>query len=146
MAAEHERRSLSASPEGERLKAFIREHKPGGCRWLSHGALCLCPLCDVDRLEDARWPHPVIYGSRSQEDTPVKGIIPVVDCGDVFIDGDPWGRIVGPLPRGAFFKVADGDVDIHTVFGHDGRRRVQRAAWWVLVFLIGCIIGYFLGG
>ncbi len=35
----------------DRLRAFIREHRPGGCKWLSKGPdACECPLCDVDRL------------------------------------------------------------------------------------------------
>lgn len=34
-----------------RLRDFIREQKPGGCRLLSQGESCQCPLCDMDRLE-----------------------------------------------------------------------------------------------
>lgn len=57
--------SLAAS----RLKAFIRDVKPGGCAIISRGDNCQCPLCDVDnmtheihklekqiaRLEDCCW-------------------------------------------------------------------------------------------
>jgi len=42
-----------SSPEtaADRLRAFIREQRPGGCKWLSKGPdACECPLCDVDRL------------------------------------------------------------------------------------------------
>lgn len=34
----------------ERVKAFIREHQSGGCKMLSQGDACQCPLCDVDTL------------------------------------------------------------------------------------------------
>ena len=37
------------SPE-ERLREFIREHKKGGCKVLSLGDACMCPLCDLDRI------------------------------------------------------------------------------------------------
>ena len=60
-----EGRALPTSdPEREhradRLRAFIREHHPGGCRWLSAarvGTECLCPLCDVDALVRAPVPQ-----------------------------------------------------------------------------------------
>lgn len=39
-----------------RLRAFVRKHLHGGCRILSQGNDCKCPLCDLDRLHDAlRW-------------------------------------------------------------------------------------------
>jgi hypothetical protein len=38
----------------DRLKAFFREHSPGGCRMLSPGEMCECPLCDVEALVLAR--------------------------------------------------------------------------------------------
>lgn len=34
----------------DRLREFIRSCLSGGCRMLSKGAACWCPLCDVDRL------------------------------------------------------------------------------------------------
>ena len=35
----------------DRLQAFIRQYKTGGCRMLSaQDEGCDCPLCDVDRL------------------------------------------------------------------------------------------------
>lgn len=37
----------------ERLQVFVREHAPGGCRVLSVGDVCDCPLCDLDRLRAA---------------------------------------------------------------------------------------------
>lgn len=33
-----------------RLRAWIRGHMAGGCRMLSIGDACECPLCDLDRL------------------------------------------------------------------------------------------------
>ena len=36
-----------------RLRAFAREHLHGGCRILSLGSECVCPLCDIDLIEDA---------------------------------------------------------------------------------------------
>jgi hypothetical protein len=42
---------IDAIAEAERrLKAFIREHIRGGCRIISQGDACQCPLCDLDRL------------------------------------------------------------------------------------------------
>ena len=39
-----------------RLRAFVSEHLHGGCRILSQGSECKCPLCDLDRLYSAlRW-------------------------------------------------------------------------------------------
>lgn len=37
--------------EISRLKNFARIRRPGGCRMLSEGADCNCPLCDIDRLQ-----------------------------------------------------------------------------------------------
>jgi hypothetical protein len=38
-----------------RLGAFVRDHSSGGCRVLTLGDQCECPLCDIDRLRhDAR--------------------------------------------------------------------------------------------
>lgn len=34
----------------DRLKAFVREYAPGGCKMFSKGDDCTCPLCDVDFL------------------------------------------------------------------------------------------------
>lgn len=34
----------------ERLRAFVRKHLAGGCRIMSLGPACVCPLCDADRL------------------------------------------------------------------------------------------------
>jgi hypothetical protein len=34
----------------KRLRAFAREHMHGGCKMLSQGNACVCPLCDIDRL------------------------------------------------------------------------------------------------
>lgn len=36
--------------EVERLKAWIRTKQTGGCRMLSQGDDCHCPLCNVDHL------------------------------------------------------------------------------------------------
>lgn len=33
-----------------RLQAFIRANQVGGCKILSLGDKCICPLCDVERL------------------------------------------------------------------------------------------------
>lgn len=33
-----------------RLNELIRRLAPGGCKILSRGAECLCPLCDLDRI------------------------------------------------------------------------------------------------
>ena len=41
------------APAAARLRAFIREQKPGGCRRLSVGNACICPLCDLDNLVTA---------------------------------------------------------------------------------------------
>ena len=39
-----------------RLRAFVSEHLHGGCKVLSQGSACECPLCDLDRMYDAlRW-------------------------------------------------------------------------------------------
>lgn len=38
------------SNEAERLRAFIREVRPGGCKMLTSGDDCKCLLCDVDTL------------------------------------------------------------------------------------------------
>lgn len=39
-----------------RLRGFITSHMQGGCRMLSIGSACTCPLCDLGRLYDAlRW-------------------------------------------------------------------------------------------
>jgi len=37
----------------ERLRTFIKEHSSGGCKIISEGSTCQCPLCDVDRLYGA---------------------------------------------------------------------------------------------
>jgi hypothetical protein len=38
----------------DRLRAFVRAHRVGGCRLLS-SAECRCPQCDIDRIaEEAR--------------------------------------------------------------------------------------------
>ncbi len=39
------------NPES-RLKEFIRAHQAGGCRILSEGRACTCPLCDADKLTE----------------------------------------------------------------------------------------------
>lgn len=42
-----------ALSSASRLYDFIRDHTSGGCRILTElhtGKICLCPLCDVDRL------------------------------------------------------------------------------------------------
>jgi hypothetical protein len=45
-----------------RLRAFVSEHLHGGCKVLSQGSVCECPLCDLDRLYDAlRW-----YGDEAE--------------------------------------------------------------------------------
>lgn len=36
-----------------RLRAWIGERMQGGCRVLSQGSACQCPLCDLDRMRDA---------------------------------------------------------------------------------------------
>lgn len=36
-----------------RLRAWITERMQGGCRVLSQGSACQCPLCDLDRMRDA---------------------------------------------------------------------------------------------
>ena len=33
-----------------RLRSIIRQVLPGGCKMLSQGDGCGCPLCDIDRL------------------------------------------------------------------------------------------------
>ena len=37
----------------ERLRAFVRKRSPGQCKMLSAGFDCECPLCDLNRLENA---------------------------------------------------------------------------------------------
>lgn len=39
--------------EAEKLKAWIRRKMTGGCRMLSEGEACQCPLCNVDHLRSA---------------------------------------------------------------------------------------------
>jgi hypothetical protein len=39
--------------DAELLRLFMREHAPGGCKILSIGSRCDCPLRRVDRLERA---------------------------------------------------------------------------------------------
>lgn len=36
-----------------RLRAWIGERMQGGCRVLSQGSACQCPMCDLDRMRDA---------------------------------------------------------------------------------------------
>ncbi len=45
-------RSSGGAPNApaDRLRAFVREQRAGGCRMPSWGTECICPLCDVDRL------------------------------------------------------------------------------------------------
>lgn len=39
-----------------RLRSFVSQYLQGGCKILSQGSECKCPLCDLDRLYDAlRW-------------------------------------------------------------------------------------------
>lgn len=47
---------MSESPRS-RLQEFIREHKPmGGCKVLSLGDKCGCPLCDLDKIcKELQW-------------------------------------------------------------------------------------------
>lgn len=42
--------STEVSAARDRLLAFVREVRPGGCRKMSSGRECQCPLCDIDRL------------------------------------------------------------------------------------------------
>jgi hypothetical protein len=46
-------------PSADRLRAFIREKAPGGCKLLSQGTDCTCLLCDVDRLAERASPQAV---------------------------------------------------------------------------------------
>jgi hypothetical protein len=40
----------------QRLRVFVREHLQGGCKILSQGSECTCPLCDIERMSEAlRW-------------------------------------------------------------------------------------------
>lgn len=50
-----------------RLREFIRAHAPGGCRVLSKGDDCHCPLCDLDDLASAVEPK----GTRKTRLVPV---------------------------------------------------------------------------
>ena len=42
------------SPE-KRLRKLIQEHSKGGCKMLSLGEECNCPLCDLDKITRALW-------------------------------------------------------------------------------------------
>ena len=42
--------SQTIQARAEQLKAFVRQHQAGGCRMLSEGNACACPLCAVDSL------------------------------------------------------------------------------------------------
>lgn len=45
-----------------RLRNFIQEHINGGCKIISEGSGCICPLCDLDRLiETLQW-----YGEHAE--------------------------------------------------------------------------------
>lgn len=40
----------------ERLIEFVRTHQIGGCKILSQGDSCICPLCDISKISDElRW-------------------------------------------------------------------------------------------
>ena len=39
------------TPQGKRLKDFIRSTRPGQCKLFSVGEACDCLLCDVDNLQ-----------------------------------------------------------------------------------------------
>jgi hypothetical protein len=47
---------VTTSEPTERLKAFVRQAMPGGCKVLSLGDGCTCPLCDIDRLRTTPTP------------------------------------------------------------------------------------------
>lgn len=51
--ADEGRRSTELLSPAWRLRAWISERLQGGCRVLSQGSDCQCPLCDLDRMRDA---------------------------------------------------------------------------------------------
>ena len=49
----HEEKTLLP---GWRLREFVRQNLNGGCKIISLGADCCCPLCDLERMYAAlRW-------------------------------------------------------------------------------------------
>jgi hypothetical protein len=81
----------------DRLRAFIRETKPGGCRVLSLRDGCTCPLCDVDRL--------AFFPQGSTPPACEGGCHPFVAyCGARFCDEREWydhQRICPARPQGS---------------------------------------------
>ena len=45
--------SKTPRTDAELLRLFIREYAPGGCKMLTLGDACACPLCQVDSLTRA---------------------------------------------------------------------------------------------
>ncbi len=62
----------------EQLKTLVREYAPGGCRILSLGDECECPLCAIDQLA-ALWDRPAGDGQGWQPiDTAPKDLTEVL--------------------------------------------------------------------
>ena len=60
----------------ERLKKFIQDNQHGGCKILSQGDDCECPLCDFDRIISAlHWYGDYVGGIAKDFDKNTEGIL-----------------------------------------------------------------------
>lgn len=63
----------------ERLKKFIQDNQQGGCKILSQGDACECPLCDLDRIvSELRWYGSYAEGIAKDFDTHSEGVLAAV--------------------------------------------------------------------
>ena len=120
-----------------RLKAWIRAKGAGGCRMLSEGNACTCPLCDVDDLcaelvrlatenYSLRLAAPPLQSSDHRPRAepiaarPFDGVNPAGDSRDVGPSGDEPGRTPGAAetPRECVWSQDDGDSMWETTCKH----------------------------
>ena len=83
-----------------RIEAFIQQHSPGTCKWLSRGPEgCACPRCDLDRVIAARVAarlrerldgDEVLREAISTSDRSWRGLKPLTDVPNPPVDLRPY--------------------------------------------------------
>lgn len=81
---------VSRERDTERLYTFVREHMIGGCRILSRGNACTCPLCALDRLLSS--PPSVRSVTDGEQDRNARGLVGMAGAALAQADGDPGVR------------------------------------------------------
>ncbi len=63
----------------ERIKKFIQNNQHGGCKILSRGDACECPLCDFDRItSELCWHGSYAEGIAKDFDKNTEGVLAAV--------------------------------------------------------------------